>query len=268
MASKRFTVEEASEYLFASDNESIGDIDDEEALLRSSDNELDEEETNLVSEEEAAKTDEDVVEIQMIDCSNKRKKKDIPKVHSLDSALNEENYKRYKIIDEHTEVTSTINKETLVWRHKPCVVAGRNDQANIITNIPGPSRASKAAKSELECWQIFFTDEMIALIVRHTNEKIRRIVADFGIKESMDKYPYLKDTCYEEIMAFLGLLYFRGALGQNHIGIPFLFNPIMGHHVYSAVMSQNRFSFLLRCISFDDPSTHPQRWLKDRFAAF
>ena len=268
MASKRFTVEEASEFLFASDNESIGEIDDEEALLRSSDNELDDGETNLNSMEETAEADEDAGEIQMVDCSNKRKKRDIPKVHSLDSALNEENYQRYEIIDEHTEVTSTIDKETLVWRHKPFVIAGRNNQANIITNVPGPSRASKAATSELECWQIFFTDEMIGLIVRHTNQKIRRVVADFGIKESMDKYPHLKDTCYEEIMALLGLLYFRGALGQNHIGTSFLFNPVMGHHVYSAVMSQNRFTFLLRCISFDDPSTRPQRWLKDRFAAF
>eukprot|EP00112_Aurelia_sp_Birch-Aquarium-sp1_P009148 Seg2028.7 transcript_id=Seg2028.7/GoldUCD/mRNA.D3Y31 product="hypothetical protein" protein_id=Seg2028.7/GoldUCD/D3Y31 len=135
MAPKRFTVEEASEYLFASDNESIGD--DVELFERNSDNELDGEKTNVVALEETCgasedvdenvvaleETDEageDVGEIQMVDCSNKRKKRDLPKVHSFDSALNEENYKRYEIID---EVTSTIDKETLTWRHLPSVIS-------------------------------------------------------------------------------------------------------------------------------------------------
>ena len=72
----------------------------------------------------------------------------------------------------------------------------------------------------------------------------------------------------EEILAFFGFLYFRGALSQNNVQLKYLFNPVQGHHVYSSIMSRNRFIFLKRCISYDSFETRAEKWKKDRFAAF
>ncbi len=63
-------------------------------------------------------------------------------------------------------------------------------------------------------------------------------------------------------------MYFRGVLGQNHIGIYSLFSPVTGHYIYSAIMSRNRYQFLMRCMSFDDATTRPEGWQEDCFASF
>ena len=41
----------------------------------------------------------------------------------------------------------------------------------------------------------------------------------------------------------------------------------IGHPVFSATMSRNRFTFLLGQLRFDDKSTRKTRWKEDRFAA-
>ena len=51
------------------------------------------------------------------------------------------------------------------------------------------------------------------------------------------------------------------------MGFESLFSPVMGHYVYSAIMSRNRYQFLMKCTSFDDGTTRPERWQKDGFAA-
>ena len=100
MASKRYSAEEASEFLLGSDNESIGEIDDEGGLLESSDE---------AEDEEGGEIEENTVNV--IDCSNKKRKRQLKPVHSLESALSEENYDLYDHNDSTAEVISSIDKK-------------------------------------------------------------------------------------------------------------------------------------------------------------
>ena len=100
MASKRYSAEEASEFLLGSDTESIGEIDDEGGLLESSDE---------AEDEEGGEIEENTVNV--INCSIKKRKRQLKPVHSLESALSEENYDLYDHNDSTAEVISSIDKK-------------------------------------------------------------------------------------------------------------------------------------------------------------
>ena len=51
------------------------------------------------------------------------------------------------------------------------------------------------------------------------------------------------------------------------MGIRKLFPDSYGPRRFSAVMSRNRFAFILHNLSFDDESTRAERWKKNRFTA-
>ena len=70
-----------------------------------------------------------------------------------------------------------------------------------------------------------------------------------------------------ELKAFIGHFLYRGLYKLNTMGIRKLFSDSYGPPVFSAVMSRNRFAFILHNLSFDDESTHSERWKKDRFTA-
>lgn len=56
-------------------------------------------------------------------------------------------------------------------------------------------------------------------------------------------------------------------MGLNHHNYKLLFKDAVGHPVFGACMSCNRFCFLHSNISFDDMTTRQDRFLHDRFAA-
>ena len=51
------------------------------------------------------------------------------------------------------------------------------------------------------------------------------------------------------------------------MGIQKLFSDSYGPPMFSAVMSPNRFAFILHNLSFDDESMCAERWKRDRFTA-
>ena len=51
------------------------------------------------------------------------------------------------------------------------------------------------------------------------------------------------------------------------MGIRKLFSDSYGPPMFSAVISRNRLAFILHNLSFDDESTHAERWKKGRFTA-
>ena len=73
-------------------------------------------------------------------------------------------------------------------------------------------------------------------------------------------------TCIEEIKALLGLLIFSGCRKDNHLHTQEMFNSLTGQPLYRAGMSERRFSFLIRCLRFDDRSTRDARRQLDRLA--
>ncbi|XP_041464561.1 uncharacterized protein LOC121415423 [Lytechinus variegatus] len=110
---------------------------------------------------------------------------------------------------------------------------------------------------------------MLQLVVTNTNKKINKFRATLSpnILDS-DKITYLHETTACEIRAIMGMLYARGMLGQNLLHVNWLFGEHVGHPIFGATMSKNRFKFLMTKLSFDDEDTRPARWQNYRFAAF
>ena len=79
---------------------------------------------------------------------------------------------------------------------------------------------------------------------------------------------FLHSTNASEILAFIGLNYWRGLLGQAKHKIDKLFHNSSGSPIFGATMSKNRFRFLMSHISFDDFASRDRRWEYDRFAGF
>ena len=113
---------------------------------------------------------------------------------------------------------------------------------------------------------MYLTDEMIDLIVRHTNRKITNLISNAS-EESLTKHPFIKVTTTLEIRALIGLMLYRGLYQLNTFTVQRLFSDRYGPAIFGATMTRNRFLFLLATISFDDETTRANRWKQDRLAA-
>ena len=60
---------------------------------------------------------------------------------------------------------------------------------------------------------------------------------------------------------------YRGLYKLNTMGIQKFFFHSYGPPMFSAVTSRNRFAIILHNLSFDDESTHTEKWKRDRFTA-
>ena len=197
-------------------------------------------------------------------------------VRSLDSALDPTNYDRWEVPAEPKEHTVVMEKktrdnpeQTITWKNQPPTQRGRQNTANIISGTPGVNRTARNARSPLDAWNCMFTDDMKNIVVTRTNEKIQEFRSKLNPEILTDnKITYLHETNVLEITALIGLIYARGLLGQNHHRRDLLFSEKVGHPIFGATMSKNRFVFLLSKISFDEESTRRERWQHDRFAAF
>lgn len=137
----------------------------------------------------------------------------------------------------------------------------RTRRHNIVLHLPGVKRIARDAKSVLDCWKLFFPDTVVIDIVECTNKYLAKIRANYQNNKNV------RDTTKEEIDALLGLLYLAGYLRSNHLNLHDLwrtdgFSP----EYFRAVMSEKRFSLLLRAVRFDDIETRNVRRAIDKLA--
>lgn len=104
---------------------------------------------------------------------------------------------------------------------------------------------------------------MISTIVECTNSKLIQMKARYNPINQHKAGP----TDYDEIQAFIGLLYVAGAQRSSNVHINDLWSvENLSSPFYSAVMSQNRFQILYRAIRFDDIETRQERCTTDNLA--
>ena len=60
---------------------------------------------------------------------------------------------------------------TIEWSNQPPNTRGRQTSSNVTTGRIGMRGQAKTAKKPWEAWELFFTDEMLSLIVANTNKK-------------------------------------------------------------------------------------------------
>ncbi|CAG5014263.1 unnamed protein product [Parnassius apollo] len=139
------------------------------------------------------------------------------------------------------------SKNGTKWRKTPYPVT-RTRTCNILTERAGPKDAAKNAKSELECFGLYFDQSIIEILVNSTNIYIEHVKSKFY----RDRDAKLTDIL--EIKAFLGMLFVMGVhkSGRRNLEDFWNTNRGTGTELIYLVMSLKRFRFLLRTIRFDN----------------
>ena len=102
-----------------------------------------------------------------------------------------------------------------------------------------------------------------------TNKKISKVGNELPKKILDDNgYTFLHLTSAFEMLVVIGIIYFRGLLALASHNIEILFNNLTVNPIFGAIMSKNRFKFLLSHISFHDAGDRSEKQKYDRFAAF
>ena len=193
-------------------------------------------------------------------------------VNSIDTALDLDNYNMFPIAEEKMtkqgEIKDGKDSRKIVFVNQPSNQrnSGRQASHNIISGNPGVSAVGKAAETELDHLKLFLTDAMFTEVLTSINNRINKVIEELP-EDTSDKYTFLKPVGMEELLAFFGLFYYRALWQQNKMSIRTLYSET-GPSIYGATMARDRFQFLLKHLSFDDPESRQERWRKDRFAAF
>ena len=147
------------------------------------------------------------------------------------------------------------------WQKKMPISAVRTRPENIVRERPGPRGPALQAKTPYEFWELFFTSEILELLVEKTNLLIR------DKRESYTQKSKARDSDNVETKAFLALLLLAGTYHSNKINLDDLWKTDgTGIDVFRLTISLHRFRFLLCCIRFDDKATRASRKLLDRLA--
>ena len=200
-------------------------------------------------------------------------------IHNFESCFDEANYTKYPLPtdDMKTEYKVKVKKDAdvqqeyeVTWSNIRPTVVSRQSAMNVITT-PGPTPIGEGALSAntgLSAWELFFDEAMQQTVLEYTNSKIQYVLDSMDEEQLQnDKSCHPKRTTLEELRAFYGLFYARGALNLNLSYFRQIWNPPYGHPIFNATMSYHRFSFLKTHITFDDFTTREVRWQHDRFAA-
>ncbi|KAJ8969914.1 hypothetical protein NQ314_001531 [Rhamnusium bicolor] len=116
-----------------------------------------------------------------------------------------------------------------------------------IRKLPGVKNAAKQAKTIMNCWKLFISDEMIKYIVKYTNQRLDLMTSSFHRPRDCPQ------TDYEEILAFIGLLYLAAVKKGQHLNTEELWKSDgTAPDFFAATMSKKRFHQLVQSIRFED----------------
>ncbi|KAH9632821.1 hypothetical protein HF086_016302 [Spodoptera exigua] len=149
-----------------------------------------------------------------------------------------------------------------IW-HKDIPSVTRTRTQNIRLRPPGPKgNAARSAKDPLSCFELFFTQDILEILVRCTNIYLDKI------KENFQRNRDAKPTDIVEMRAFLGLLYIMGVSRSGRRNIKDFWDNSQGTglEIVYATMSINRFRILIRALRFDDITDRETRRKLDKMA--
>ena len=173
----------------------------------------------------------------------------------LEDVVEEDNSSDSSDSDESDyEEASLVAKNGEEWSLIPHVMTGRTNSSNILTTALGPKQCVKnLVTEEKEAFELFFTSEMINLIVECTNNEAERRTTSW------------KATTHDEIKMLIGLLILAGVFKSKGESLESLWGS-NGRKIFPQFMSLHRVKSLLRYLRFDDRNTRNNRKAKDKFA--
>lgn len=142
------------------------------------------------------------------------------------------------------------------WQEEPIEWHGKTPARNVFKSKAGLTNYSRNITSPIEAFNLFMTEEIVQLILTHTNARM--------IQEN------LLPTDTTELAAFFGVLYSMGVMRQTNVSLRTLWSTSKNKHghieEFAAVMSRNRFIEIYRKIRFDDIETREERRRGNKFA--
>ena len=263
------------------DGEDAGWLDEEE---REDGSDTEEPVEDINDPEEQVEGRSDTGEpVEDVDGAPQRKRRRLLKdklVHDIESCLNIESYDEYKIPEEKKEYKAVLEKKTrhqaevsITWQNYKITRVGRQGRENVMRTPGGVIGEAKEADTPPKCFLLFISEDILDEITKQTNASITRYYASLEadmrqrIADPQSKYTWLKLTDKVEMKAYIGLSYLKGAFQQNYWNYHRIFADMIGHPVFLATMSMNRFCFLNANFSMDDDETRGERWKTDRLAA-
>lgn len=102
---------------------------------------------------------------------------------------------------------------------------------------------------EIEFFEIFFTLDVVKIIVSQTNKYAAKISLDVSLNSKMKKW---KDTTEAEMYTFFATIMLMGLVGKNSLKKYWTNNPVIETPFFKVLFSQDRFLLLLRALHFSD----------------
>lgn len=161
----------------------------------------------------------------------------------------------------------SFNVDNRTW-YTVAPKTGRSKSSNILREAKGPTDKSKNATSIAECFKLFFSDDLLAIVIKCTNKKANDFIRSYNESHEDKIEPWI-DVDTTEMLAFLGILILAGRFRESRESVRNLWsttNDAFTRPIYQATMSRNRFSDILRHLRFDDLSTRAERKEQDKLA--
>lgn len=128
---------------------------------------------------------------------------------------------------------------------------------NIVSHLPGVTSIAKYAKLVRECWELFFSPDMIRHIVNCTNIFLDKLRPNYTRDRDC------RATNETEIYALIGLLYMTGVKKAQYLNTRELWaDESSAPECFNITMSRERFHLLLRSLRFDDINDSVERFGK------
>lgn len=158
-----------------------------------------------------------------------------------------------------------IAKNGTVWWTTP-QNGGRRRMQDIIRTPPGITDAAKCNSVE-EAFGFFITPTMVDLIALETNREARRRVRQWN-EDNPENQRDWQEVDLTEIKASVGLCLNAGLHKSNHESLSSLWSENEGRPMFTATMSRNRFTSILKFLRFDNRATRQERQVDDKLAPF
>ena len=107
---------------------------------------------------------------------------------------------------------------------------------NILRHIPGPQGVAKRVQTPLESFKLFFTNEMVDMIVRYTNDCIQPVLERIAPVLENGKSLYFRLIEHIDIKAFFGILYLCSAFHLNMRNTRDLWFHESAHDIFATAM--------------------------------
>jgi len=114
--------------------------------------------------------------------------------------------------------------------------------------------AAQNTSSAIEAWSLLFSDDLLNLILKYTNQEIERKRDNSCNINRKSRFRALDVL---ELKAFIGLLYYASLAKKRNAFLPESFS-IHSLFLFRAVMSKTRYEFLLSHLRFDDIRTRDE----------